>query len=106
MTKHQTQKINRWGDAVSRDVCLMVRESELWFAVHLLITCLFCDSWALALAPVLKMFSKYSFFSVGVFGATCQASAFSRWEGTRSRIVLASHNREGERTVVGLLQYM
>lgn len=43
VTKHQTQKINRWGDAVSIDVYLIVRESELWFAVHLLLTCLSCD---------------------------------------------------------------
>lgn len=85
----------------------MVRESELWFAVHLLVTCLSCDSWALALAPILKTFFKYSFFSVGVFGATCQASAFSHWEGIHSRIVLlASRNREGKGTFVGLLQNM
>lgn len=98
MTKHQTQKINRWGDAVSIDVYLIVRESELWFAVRLLVTCLSCDSWALALASVLKTFSKYCFFSVCVFGATCQASPFSLWEGTCDRIaLLASCKQGGER---------
>ena len=107
VTKHQTQKINRWGDAVSIDVYLIVRESELWFAVHLLVTCLSCDSWALALAPILKTFSKCCFFSVGVFGATCQAAPFSLWEGTCGRIVLwLPVNREGKGTVVGFLQYM
>ena len=106
MTKHQTQKINRWGDAVSIDVYLIVRESELWFAVHLLVTYLSCDSWALALAPILKTFSKYCFFSVGVFGTTCQASPFSLWEGTCSRIVLlASCKQGGERDCRRVLTY-
>ena len=104
VTKHQTQKINRWGDAVSIDVYLIVRESELWFAVHLLVTYLSCDSWALALAPILKTFSKYCFFSVGVFGTTCQASHFpSGREHAVGLYFWLPVNREEKGTVVGFL---
>lgn len=91
MSKHQTQKIKRCGDTVSIDVYFIVRKPKQRFALHL---CLL----GLALALILRTFPKYSFFFVGVLGATCQSSPFSLWEGTRGRaVLLASCKQEGGR---------